>query len=109
MNIKNKYEMDELVEAYTLEVFKIGCDNVNYRIIKSLPTTTSKLRDELHLSKMPFYTRLNKLSEVGLIEHIKRKENLNKTELTDAFIKLVDNVNNVVKENLPKYMMKKMR
>lgn len=104
-----KREWDELSIEYTLKMFRTGCEPINYEILQSLPTTTTELMKKLGLTKMPFYHRLNKLAEVGLIDYVKWTKRIEKSELTDTFFEKVKIIERHLGKNLGAYLLTKVR
>lgn len=85
-----KITMDKVLEFVlkdkALTTYKVGCDKVNYRILRMIPCTTKEIGKKLGLSKMPLYRRINILSDAALINHTKYEGSLQATPLTEAFL-----------------------
>lgn len=94
--------IDAVTEKVTLNLFRVGCDKMNFLILKTLPTTTDVLSKKTELTKMPLNKRLNELEEVGLLEREKYKAILNQTVLTKEFISLIQQLEKEVITELPK-------
>ena len=60
-------EGQKVLEQFTLRAVRVASEPTNYLILNMLPYNSKKLKDELGLSKMPYYRRLNQLDENGLI------------------------------------------
>jgi len=91
---------DAHIRDLTLTILSRGCDVTNYLILKELPTTTSQLRRRIGLSKMPFYRRINRLAQVGLLQHERGSGTLLKTEITERFIALIEVINREVAQRV---------
>ena len=110
MGIKISEEMiDEIAEAYTQNLCKTGAEASNYKILLMLPTTTNKIIDEIKLSKMTLYLRLNRLQHYNLISWQKRTTIVEKGELTDKFISAVNEARKyVTRKNIADYVRKRL-
>ncbi len=97
INITNE-EIKQVVEDITLDMFNVGADKTNYRILKMLPTDTNTLMRELDLTKVPVNTRLNELEDVGLVKRKKGTGKVIPTDMTEYFLKLIDNIRTKVEE-----------
>ncbi len=90
MEIKiSKEEKHRLAEEYVLNIYRLGADPINYKILRMLPTTTDKIRTEINRSKMPSYYRLRELRKYGLVSWRKGTAVVEKGELTDKFLESV--------------------
>lgn len=85
-------DINEIAENVTLNMFHVGTDKINYRILNILPTNINTLVSELNITKMPVNVRVNKLEEVGLLERIKGTGEVIPNDLTEDFMKLVNNI-----------------
>jgi predicted transcriptional regulator len=99
MKITNK-EIKEIVEDITLDMFNIGADKTNYKILKKLPTDIKAVMKELELTKMPVNTRVNELEKVGLVKRWKGTGKIVPTEMTGYFLDLIDNIRAKVEESV---------
>ena len=89
----------------TLAVFRTGCDEKNYKILKLLPTTIDDLTDEMGTIKT-VNTRVNALEDAGLVVRSRGTGQVEKSAMTDAFLTIIDQVALMAEDNLPKYMDK---
>jgi predicted transcriptional regulator len=99
INISNE-EIKQVVEDITLDMFNIGADKTNYKILKILPTDLKAVMKELELTKMPVNTRLNELEKVGLVKRRKGTGKVVPTEMTGYFLDLIDNIRAKVEESV---------
>ena len=97
---REQKQIKELSDKITLKVFRVGCDDKNYNIIKSLPNTFKQLESNMGITKMPIAKRLNELESVGLLEWKKGKGLIKSTNFTLKFIKLVESINQEVNKNI---------
>ncbi len=97
VNITNE-RINKIVEDITLDMFNVGADKTNYRILKMLPTDTNTLMKELDLTKVPVNTRLNELEDVGLVKRKKGTGKVIPTDMTGYFLELIDNIRTKVEE-----------
>ncbi len=100
-----KKELEKLGEAYVLKMFQTGSDPINYNMLKMVPSTTEKMRKKVGLSKMPFYVRVKRLKEAGLIEYNSRDRSMEveKTKLTDQFFYAKERIEKQISKNPAKY------
>ncbi len=99
MKITNE-EIKQVVEDITLDMFNIGADKTNYKILKILPTDLKAVMKELELTKMPVNTRVNELEKVGLVKRWKGTGKIVPTEMTGYFLDLIDNIRAKVEESV---------
>lgn len=85
-------DINEIAENVTLDMFHVGTDKINYRILNLLPTDINTLVRKLNITKMPVNVRVNKLEEVGLVKRIKGTGEVIQNDLTEDFMKLVNNI-----------------
>ena len=89
----------------TLAVFRTGCDEKNYKILKLLPTTIDKLQIELDTKGVKTVnTRVNALEEVGLVIRSRGTGQVEESGMTQAFLTIIDQVTLMAENNLPKYL-----
>ncbi len=81
-----------ITEKVTLRLFKTGCDETNFEILKEVPSTTNLLLEKTKLSKMPLNKRLNALEKAGLLKRNKREGLVETTKLTKAFLKIIKDI-----------------
>jgi len=93
-------KINQLAEEITLKMFHVGADEVNYVILKMVPTNIPSLMDVIHLTKMPINVRLNSLEEVGLIKRKKGTGKVVPTEFTKDFLALLDSIKSKVSESV---------
>lgn len=96
MTLITDEEIKEIVENITLNMFNIGADKTNFKIIKMLPTDLKTVMMELNLTKMPVNTRLNELEKVGLAKRIKGTGKVISTKMTRDFRELINSIENKV-------------
>ncbi len=82
-------DIENFVENLTLKMFHVGADDVNYKILKMVPTNTRYVMASVNLTKMPVNARLNSLEEVGLIKRKKGSGQIVQTEYTQYFLDLL--------------------
>lgn len=99
INISNK-EINQIVENITLDMFNIGADKTNFKILKMLPTDLKAVMKELELTKMPVNTRLNELEKVGLVKRRKGTGKVTPTDMTGYFLDLIDSIKGKVEESV---------
>jgi predicted transcriptional regulator len=97
---KGEEIVNRLAEKKTLQLFKVGCDEKNFEIIRELPMTAKDIEKKLDLSPMPTNRRIKELMEVGLVHREKRGKEIKKTEITDKFIEDIT----LIKEDVIKNM-----
>ena len=90
--MENDIEIDELIENITLNVFNMGTKQINFKILKSLPTNVNSIMEETQLTKVPVNKHLNDLEKYGLVRREKGTGKVYPTELTTLFISLIKNV-----------------
>ncbi len=89
----------------TLAVFRTGCDEKNYKILKLLPTTIENLQIEFNTKGVkPIHTRVNALEEAGLVIRSRGTGQVEESAMTNAFLTIIDQVTMMVEENVPKYI-----
>ncbi len=91
-------EIKEIVENITLNMFNIGADKTNFKILKMLPTDLKKVMKELNLTKMPVNTRVNELEKVGLVKRWKGTGKVEPTDMTKNFLDLIELIEGKVEE-----------
>ncbi len=96
-NITNE-EIKEIVEDITLNMFNIGADRTNFKILKMLPTDLKAVMKELDLTKMPANTRVNNLEKVGLVKRWKGTGKVVPTDMTKNFLDLIEVIKGKVEE-----------
>ena len=101
---KGEKIVKSFIHKQTLNMFKIGCDKSNYRILNTLPTTTLELTKELKLTKMPLNKRLNELEKVGLLKRYRKLAKLESTELGIDFLKLIAEMEKDVLKIMPELL-----
>lgn len=94
--------IDSVTERITLNLFRVGCEKINFGIVKSLPTTVKELQIKFNMTKMPMNKRLNELADVGLLEREKYEGEVKPTKLTDSFIDTITEIKQDVIKELPK-------
>ena len=100
---KDGKELIEIVtERITLSMFKIGCDKVNFNILKSLPSSVKELKEQTDLSKMPLNRRLNELEGVCLLKRERYEGKILLTGLTKEFLRLIGDLKKEIVKELPK-------
>jgi len=97
IDVKNE-EIKEIVEDITLNMFNVGADKTNFRILKMLPTDLKAVMKELYLTKMPANARVNELEKVGLVKRWKGTGKVVPTEMTKNFLELIEVIKGKVKE-----------
>lgn len=93
-------QIRDLVDRFTLRLFKSGCEKVNYQILESLPTNVNSLMEELSITKAPLTRRLNQLLETRLLDWKKGTGRIERTPLTDLFLNLIDSIKVRVKDEV---------
>jgi predicted transcriptional regulator len=93
-------EIKQVVEDITLDMFNVGADKVNFKILKMLPTDVNKLMKELDLTKMPVNTRVNELEKVGLVKRWKGTGKITETDMTKHFLALIEDIRAKVEESV---------
>ena len=94
--------VNDVTERITLKSLRVGCDRVNYHILQKLPTNVKDLMKTFDLSKMPMNKRLNELEEIGLLKRDRYTGNIDKTDLTESFINLIEKLKEDIIKELPK-------
>lgn len=85
-------EINKIVEDITLDLFNVGADKTNFKILKILPTDLKTVMRELDLTKMPVNNRLNELQKAGLVKRMKGTGKVASTEMTSYFIELINTI-----------------
>ena len=98
-NITNK-EINQIVEKLTLDLFNVGADKTNFKILKMLPTDLKAVMNELNLTKMPVNTRINELEKAGLVKRRKGTGMVMPTEMTNYFMDLIKNIEIKVEDSI---------
>lgn len=93
-------EINKIVEDITLDMFNVGADKTNYKILKMLPTDTNTLMKELDLTKVPVNTRLNELEDVGLVKRKKGTGKVVPTDMTGYFLELIEHIRTKVEASI---------
>lgn len=107
INIRNKIhesETTQIIEELTLEMFNVGTDGINFKILKMLPTDINNIMKEVNLTKMPVNTRINKLENVGLAKRIRGTGKAIPTDMAKNFLEFVNIIENKV-EDAVKYKL----
>ena len=104
--MENDIEIDELIENITLSVFNVGTKQINFKILKSLPTNVNSIMEETQLTKVPVNKHLNDLEKYGLVRREKGTGKVYSTELTTLFISLIENIKNHVGINVSNMLPK---
>lgn len=89
-------EINKIVEDITLDLFNVGADKTNFKILKMLPTDLKTVMMELDLTKMPVNNRLNELEKAGLVKRMKGTGKVTPTEMTGYFFELINTIKNKV-------------
>jgi predicted transcriptional regulator len=84
--IRGKEIIDKLVEKNTLKLFRVGCDEKNFKILKELPLTAGEIEKKINLSPMPTNKRLKDMMTIGLIIRNNRGEKIEITDIGKEFI-----------------------
>lgn len=95
MNIEDS-EIDLLIENITLKMFHVGADEVNYKILKMVPTDIPSVMNNIKLTKVPVNARINSLEDVGLIKRKKGTGKIVPTDLTEDFLGLLGHIKTIV-------------
>lgn len=98
---EGKELVNALTERVTLNIFRVGCDRVNFNILKRLPTSVQKLKEMTELSKMPLNRRLNELERVGLVKRERYEGEILPTTLTKEFSTMIEDLKLDVIKELP--------
>ncbi|MCZ7383994.1 MAG: hypothetical protein O8C63_04510 [Candidatus Methanoperedens sp.] len=93
-------DIKEIVEDITLNIFNIGADRTNFKILKMLPTDLKSVMKELNLTKMPINTRFNELEQAGLIKRRKGTGKVTSTKMTNYFLELINTIKTKVEEEI---------
>ena len=104
--MENDIEINELIENITLSVFNVGTKQINFKILKSLPTDVNSIMEETQLTKVPVNKHLNDLEKYGLVRREKGTGKVYSTELTTLFISLIENIKNHVGINVSNMLPK---
>ncbi len=96
----NDGDIDLLVHTVTLKMFHVGSDEINYKILKMVPTDVNSVIANVQLTKVPVNARLNSLEEVGLIKRKKGTGKILLTDFTADFLGLLDHIKNKVSESV---------
>lgn len=87
--------VNKLAEKVTLRMFRVGCDEKNFDILKKLPLTAAEIEVELGLTPMPVNKRISDLREAGLVFREKAGAEI---ELTALGKDLLDHVEKIKEE-----------
>ncbi|MBU0959258.1 MAG: hypothetical protein KKB31_04920 [Nanoarchaeota archaeon] len=93
--------IEKVTERITLNLFRVGCDKDNFRILQAIPNDVKTLMKEFNLTKMPMNKRINELEKVGLLKRERWKGSVEPTELTTKFLDLIKDIKEKIKEELP--------
>jgi hypothetical protein len=97
---KGEQIVNRLAQIKTLELFRVGCDEMNFNILQKLPMTAKDIEEEIGLSPMPTNKRINELMNVGLVYREKRGEEIKQTNLTKEFIDYINSIKKEVINNM---------
>lgn len=100
----NEIELDKIIEKVTLNVFHIGSNDINFYIIKTLPSDVERIMKETGLTKVPINRRLNEMEKYGLLKREKWTGKVYPTKLTELFKSLINEIRNQVKNNVPEML-----
>ena len=98
--------MNVIGEKVTLNMLRVGCDKINFKILNTIPNNIKGLMKKFDLTKMPMNRRVNELEKVGLL---KRNRWLGEVEATPLTIKLIETVDKMkvkIKAELPNLPIK---
>ncbi len=102
MSIK-KEELTKFAKELSLEIFKVGCDKVNFSILKmamAKPITINDIKKEINRSSMPLNRRVNLLVKVGLLKREHKKTKIIPTKITKIFIKIIKNIQDIIEKEV---------
>ena len=91
--------MDDMIEGITLTLFKIGSDDINYGILRTLPSKIDEIIDHTNLTKVPVNNRVNKLELCGLVKRNRGTGDVNITVLGNVFIEYVQGIMSLVDDD----------
>lgn len=92
---------DNIIKLYTLNIFREGCDQINYKILNMLPSDFKNISKNIGIQKMATARRLNILLRNNLLTWEKRKGKIEPTPLAKELIKIIENIKKGIKSNLP--------
>ena len=100
----NEDWLKEQIELDTLKVFRVGCDEKNFKILKLLPTTIEELQKELQTKGVkPIHDRVNQLEEMGLLIRQRGTGKIETSQMTNQFLKEIGEFEKVIPFFMPKY------
>jgi predicted transcriptional regulator len=91
---------DDMIESISLNMFRVGAKNNNFKILKLLPTNVDSVMDELGLTKVPVNNHFNELEKCNLLRRDKGTGTVHRAEMTGVFISCVDEIEDYVKANV---------
>jgi hypothetical protein len=97
-------ELEEFSKEITLALFKVGCEEKNFRILQMLPTTIKEVMVQLPLTKMPANNRVNDLVRAGLARRTKGTGAVEPTDLTKRFLELILAITKDVEREIPRFL-----
>ena len=92
-----KDKLGNFVVGLTLDLFRVGSDSINWKILNLLDCSTAEVGDKIELSSMPLNRRINELEDVGLLVRNRRQGLIKCTKLTPLFIDSVNALKSKVK------------
>lgn len=98
-----KKKLKVYAKELSLDVFRVGCDKINFSILKMAivkPIIIREISNKFNLSVMPANRRVNQLVKVGLLKREYKKTRIMATRLTTIFIKMIDNIQGVIEEEI---------
>lgn len=87
----------------SLDIFRIGCDQKNFLILKmalTKPISVMDIKKHLNLTSMPANRRINQLVEVGLLKREYKKTRIISTKLAQMFINIISHIQDVIKNEI---------
>lgn len=88
-----------LIEMVTLKVVRTGTDDINFKILKILPSNINTVMKELNMTKVPVNVRVNGLEKLGLVGRFKGTGNVILTDFGKFFIDTIESYGKLVRRH----------
>ncbi|MCK5038145.1 MAG: hypothetical protein KAS16_03500 [Thermoplasmata archaeon] len=104
MTLNEKWLKNQVLKD-TLNLFKVGCDDKNYKILLMVPTTIEEVQINLNLSTVKSaYTRVNALEDSGLVIRERGNGMVKPSPMTESFLDIIEHISTEVINAVPKYI-----
>ena len=91
-------QIGKLSTVIALKAVRVGTDEMNFRILKMLPTNVEKIMMETGLTKVPVNIRMNELEKVCLAKRYKGTGKIVLTDFGKFFVDKIEEYEEIVGE-----------